>query len=54
MGLCVVFLFNFRWNILEEGGSVAVRGAEGELLKLGGELGEVDVVMSVEAGVDVV
>ena len=49
-----MFRFNFRWNILEEGGSVAVRGAERELLQLGGKLGEVDVVVSVEAGVDVV
>ena len=36
------------------GGVVVVAGAEGELLELGGELGEVGVVVSVERGVDVV
>ena len=36
------------------GGVVVVAGAQGELLELGGELGEVGVVVSVERGVDVV
>ena len=36
------------------GGVVIVAGAQGELLELGGELGEVGVVVSVERGVDVV
>ena len=52
----VAFHFNTLWKVLEEGGRVAVRSTNGELLELGGELRKVSVVVGVgvKAGVNVV
>ena len=43
-----------HWLDLSEQSSIVVRGADGKLLKLGGQFGEIGVVLAVNGSVDVV